>query len=219
MLSARTILQLASIFTVAMTSHMAFAQSIPIPARTPGYLVGQANAPLQITAYYDLACPDSAAAAPVLNALSSKYGSNLAIRYVVLPLPYHIAAFPAAQMSQVVASLGGSRAAWTSAIFNAQAAYFNTALQGTTPPQLAANMTTLAAAKLGLPAAALAAGMANTDLNEAARIEWKSAVAAGVSGTPAFFVNGVLSGAESTWTEKQWEQLLDPLLGAPNAAA
>lgn len=188
------------------------AQLPPIPTRMPGYSVGPSDAPLQLTAYFDLACPDSAAAAPTLAALSTKYNQALRIRYVLLPLPYHVSAFAAAQGSQVAAALGKQRYAWQTAMFANQAQFFNGALQNTSPTQLAASLADLASSTLSVSRTSFLAGLQNGTLNEAARVEWKAAVTAGVSGTPTFFVNSVPVAAESTWTVQQWSNLLDPIL-------
>ena len=55
------------------------------------------------------------------------------------------------------------------------------------------------------------------------RGSWKYGTSRGVSGTPAFFVNGVAvpgftgetpAGDYAYWNETQWKQLIDPLLSA-----
>ena len=36
----------------------------------------------------------------------------------------------------------------------------------------------------------------------------------GVYGTPLFYINGMLSVADATWTVAQWKALLDPLVNS-----
>jgi len=59
-------------------------------------------------------------------------------------------------------------------------------------------------------------GMTINDQNEEDIITyWKWAATRGVSGTPTFAVNGVMTDADQTWTLSDWENLLNPLYQSP----
>ena len=94
------------------------------------------------------------------------------------PLPYHTFAFRAAHGAQVAKSLKGDAGAlaFATVIFENQEPFFGADLNTT---WVDAHIVSLAAAH-GYDAAAFAAGLADDNLNEAARIEWKVRQRAGV---------------------------------------
>lgn len=78
------------------------------------------------------------------------------------------------------------------------------------------------ASTLGYSVAAFAAGLADDNLNEAARIEWKYSASRYTTGTPHFLINGLpVDDQLGDGSLTAWESLIDPLLtpAVPRAAA
>ena len=75
---------------------------IPFPKRPLGFIYneGEQSAPIHLTAFVDLTCPDSKQAWPTVKKVADIYGPQT-IQFTVqlFPLPYHTNAFVAAQVS------------------------------------------------------------------------------------------------------------------------
>ncbi|CAF3126390.1 unnamed protein product [Rotaria sp. Silwood2] len=56
--------------------------------------------------------------------------------------------------------------------------------------------------------------MASDDINDETRISWKYACSRGVVGTPTFFINGVVTSANSAWSLDDWKSVIDPILAS-----
>ena len=158
---------------------LAAAQPVPLPNTYDGFKLGSPSAPVLLEGFLDLLCPDCAQAYPTLMQVADHYGpSKLLFNLHIFPLPYHTYAFLGAQGAQVVRNVNGSDAAvftYAAALFNgAQQSFWNAATANMTAPQVAAAYGALVAGlDVGVSAAAFAAGMADDDLNEDARISWK----------------------------------------------
>jgi len=78
---------------------------IPLPKRPLGFIYkeGEPSAPIHLTAFVDLTCPDSQQAWPTVKKVADIYGPET-IQFTVqlFPLPYHTNAFMAAQVSRKV---------------------------------------------------------------------------------------------------------------------
>ena len=78
---------------------------IPLPKRPLGFIYkgGEPSAPIHLTAFVDLTCPDSQQAWPTVKKVADMYGPTTILLTVQLfPLPYHTNAFMAAQVSRKV---------------------------------------------------------------------------------------------------------------------
>jgi protein-disulfide isomerase len=201
-----------------LLSAVVHAQTVPIPNRPDGYLLpsrSNTSALVQLDLYGDFMCPDTAAAWPIVSQVAQSYSaSQLALRLHVFPLPYHMSSFTSAQGGKVVAAAGKDVFLWMEAVFAHQTAFGNNATMNSTWLQVANQFGVLASTTAGveIPAAQFVSGLMNEDLNEDARVSWKIGCSRGVSGTPTFFVNGVRSAADETWTVAQWQALINPLL-------
>lgn len=75
---------------------------IPLPKRPLGFVYngGEPSAPIHLTAFVDLTCPDSKQAWPTVKKVADMYGPKV-VRFTLqlFPLPYHTNAFLAAQVS------------------------------------------------------------------------------------------------------------------------
>jgi hypothetical protein len=130
------------------------------------------------------------------------------------PLPYHTYAFRAAQGAHVIASLNASAAAvydYTSLMFANQGDFCGDGLNQTWVDAHIAQLAT----QLGYSASAVAAGLADGNLNEDTRISWKYGCSRTTTGTPHYLVNGMAVDDQlGNGALSDWEALIDPLLPA-----
>jgi protein-disulfide isomerase len=140
---------------------------------------GPANAPVTIQVFSDFECPFCAAAAPVLREIEAEFGPSVRIVFRNLPLPMHPhAALAAVTGLEVYAERGGA------AFWRFHDAAFAAQRRGLDENVLAA----LARDQSVEPEryhAALASHVREASVNA----DIAAADAAGVNGTPAFFVN------------------------------
>ena len=158
---------------------------VPVSSRDPVW--GSRTAPVTIVEFSDFQCPFCQRAEGTLDQLRSRYGqSELRIVWKNNPLPFHKDAKPTAAAAMAVFEVGGSPAFWS---FH-QKAFANSR-------DLAASNHEVWAIGSGVDASrwrtALASGRPDAKV-DADLVVGKSA---GVTGTPAFFINGIfLSGAQ-----------------------
>ena len=80
----------------------AVRSQIPLPKHPLGFVYhgGESSAPIHLTAFVDLTCPDSKQAWPTVKKVADMYGPK-AVQFTLqlFPLPYHTNAFIAAQVS------------------------------------------------------------------------------------------------------------------------
>ncbi|TYZ59446.1 hypothetical protein PybrP1_012785 [[Pythium] brassicae (nom. inval.)] len=172
---------------------------LPIPEAPPGFTVGggSADAGVQLETYIDLMCPASKAAYPGLKKLVAHYkASELRVKFVLFPLPYHQHSFTAAE-----------------------SAYWNKQTKDLTAIQVTDKLYALA--KETFPAltheqwAKGMTGFGGTDADSAARVSWKYTCSRTVSGTPMYTLNGVPLDADSDWSVDDWRRVIDPLVKLP----
>jgi len=138
---------------------------------------GPADAWVTMVEFSDFECPFCQAAEPTLVQLSTEYGSDLRLVYRHLPLPQHPHARPAAIASECAFAQGEDRF-WElhDRLFTSHAL---------DDAALAAQ-----AADAGVDVAAWTTCLASAAPGAAVDADVAAAIAAGVSGTPTFFVNG-----------------------------
>ncbi|HEX8796055.1 MAG TPA: thioredoxin domain-containing protein [Polyangiaceae bacterium] len=154
----------------------------PIPVSSKDPMWGKKDAPVTIVEWSDFQCPFCSRVEPTIQQIKDAYGPDkVRIFWKNNPLPFHQNAKPAAEAAQGAFALGGNDAFWKwhdTAFKNQQAlgadSYVKWA-QG-------AGIKDVAAYKAGLDGHKWA-DKVDKDTNEGKP--------AGVSGTPAFFVNGV----------------------------
>lgn len=86
---------------------LAYAQEVPIPPRTLGYVYSYGKTTnltaVNIDAFYDPLCPDSKQAFPVLQQVAHHYGPDvLTLRLHMFPLPYHRNSYLAAMVKFII---------------------------------------------------------------------------------------------------------------------
>jgi protein-disulfide isomerase len=160
----------------------------PVPVSSKDPVWGKRDAPVTVVVYSDFQCPFCSRVEPTLEQVRQTYGPDK-VRMVWKnnPLPFHQNAKPAAEAAQGVFAMAGSDAFWK---FHDTAFKNQSALGDDSYPKWAqeAGVKDIAAYKAGL-ASHKWADKVDKDLNDGK--------AAGVQGTPSFFVNGVfINGAQ-----------------------
>eukprot|EP01098_Paradermamoeba_levis_P006149 TRINITY_DN2553_c0_g1_i1.p1 TRINITY_DN2553_c0_g1~~TRINITY_DN2553_c0_g1_i1.p1 ORF type:complete len:225 (+),score=50.15 TRINITY_DN2553_c0_g1_i1:108-782(+) len=200
-------------FVLFLSVHLIFA-SQPIPVTYDGHRLGNLSAQVTVEAFFDFLCPDSKAAWPIVQQVLSHYGpEKVQLILHVFPLPYHRNAFLAAQAGEVVSGVIGVEMfwKWTNLIFANQNSFFNSPTANLSSNQVIDKMGSLVSSNLPISKSDFIQGMQSDDLNELARVSWKFAASKGIYGTPMFWVNGILTSADESWTYQNWLDLLDPL--------
>jgi len=152
-------------------------------AAADGAVQGPANAPIELIEFSDFQCPYCLRAHPVIKQVLSTYGDKIRFVYRNYPLPNHPNARPAAEAAQCAAEQGKF---WPyhDRLFADQSKLANDDLKRT-------------AAELGMNAGQFNACFDTHKYQARIEADVRAGNEAGVSGTPAFYVNGrMLTGAQ-----------------------
>lgn len=158
---------------------------------------GGANAPVTIIEFSDYECPYCKRAEPTVQQVLSTYGDKVRFAYRHYPLPFHANARPAAEASLCASAQGKF---WE---FHSKA--------------MAANDLTMAnlqqiASDIGLDRTKFDDCMATQEFKAEIDQDIAAAQAAGVNGTPAFFINGrLMDGAQPF---ERFKEIIDEELEA-----
>jgi protein-disulfide isomerase len=145
-------------------------ESAGFPARGP------ANAPVTIVEFSDFQCPYCSRIRPTLEQLLAKYPSQVRLVFRQYPLPMHPNAAKAAEAA-LCANDQGKFWEMHDSMFDDQGG-------------LAADALKAKAAKLGMDAQAFGSCLDSGVKADRVQADMEAGSAAGVSGTPAMFVNG-----------------------------
>jgi protein-disulfide isomerase len=160
----------------------------PVPISSKDPLWGKRDAPVTIVEYSDFQCPYCSRVEPTLDQVRTTYGPDkVRIVWRNNPLPFHQNAKPAAEAAQGVFALAGSDAFWK---FHDSAFKNQGSLSEDSYEKWAkdAGVKDMVAYKAGIDSHKWA-DKVDKDLNDGK--------AAGVQGTPSFFVNGIfINGAQ-----------------------
>jgi protein-disulfide isomerase/serine/threonine protein kinase len=159
---------------------------IPVSAADPTW--GDRTAPVTMVEFSDFQCPFCKRASTTVDELERRYGpSTLRVVWKSYPLSFHNRAEPAAEAGEGVFEIGGSTSFWT---FHAQA-------YGPSGDLSDDALVKYAGAAGVTDEKAIRAGLLDHRWKSKVDADAALATKVGVSGTPAFFVNGVmLSGAQ-----------------------
>jgi protein-disulfide isomerase len=154
------------------------ASRVPVPGPdSPSR--GPANAPVTIQVFSDFECPFCAAAAPVLHELEAEFGGSVRIVFRNLPLPMHPhAALAALTGLEIYAERGGA------AFWRFHDAAFAAQRRGLDEKVLEA-----LARDAGVDPQRYHDALASHVREASVNADIAAADAAGINGTPAFFVN------------------------------
>jgi protein-disulfide isomerase/serine/threonine protein kinase len=160
----------------------------PVPVTPADPTWGDRNAPVTLVEFADLQCPFCKRASATVNELERRYGpSTLRVVWKNDPLPFHNRAEPAAEAGEGVFELGGSAAFWE---FQSQA-------YGPSGDLADDALVRYAGAAGVTDAKTMRAGLVDHRWKSKVDSDADLAKKVGVSGTPAFYINGVMvSGAQ-----------------------
>ncbi|HEY6726021.1 MAG TPA: thioredoxin domain-containing protein [Polyangiaceae bacterium] len=148
---------------------------------------GSPSAPVTLVEFTDFECPFCSRVQPTLAQLRKKYGpKQLRMVFKHNPLPFHKSARPAAEAAVIVFQKGGDRAFWAfhDRVFENQ-------------KELTPGNFERWAAEAGVSSTDLRHGLDRGRASAKVQADMALAAKVGVSGTPAFRINGVtLSGAQ-----------------------
>ncbi|MGD0526920.1 MAG: thioredoxin domain-containing protein [Polyangiaceae bacterium] len=159
----------------------------PVPISSKDPMFGKRDALVTIVQYSDFQCPYCSRVEPTMDQVKSTYGDKVRVIWKNNPLPFHQNAKPAAEAAQGVFALGGNDAFWK---------FHDTAFknQGSLSADSYVKWATDAGVK---DIAAFKAGLDSHKWADKVDADLNAGKAAGVQGTPAFFVNGVfINGAQ-----------------------
>lgn len=178
-------------------------KDVPPPSpETPVW--GPANAPVTIQMFADFECPFCQRVLPTLAELRARHPGKVKVVWRHLPLQFHTRAKPAAMAALEARAQRGPDGFWAMAerlmqlpgIFSSGETSYKL-MQKPELPQLTAEFLTAQARAMGLDEARFVAALDGQTHLPVIEADEELAKALGVSGTPAFFVNGyMLSGAQ-----------------------
>jgi len=161
-----------------------------VPPPPPGEPVkGNPGAKVTIQIFSDFECPFCKRVEPTLAEIEKEYGTKVKFVWRNLPLPFHKNAQPAAEAAEEVLQQKGSKAFWAyhDKLFEAQ---------GTPGGQERPNLEKLAE-ELGVDMAKFRQALDTNKHKASIEADKQVGEKAGISGTPAFVINGYyLSGAQ-----------------------
>lgn len=151
-------------------------EPIRVEVAATGPAKGPENAPVTIVEFSDFQCPFCSRINPTLDQVREKYGDKVRIVFRQYPLPMHAEAQKAAEASLCANDQGKFWQLHDAMFANQQA--------------LKVDQLKAKAAELGLNAEAFNTCLDSNKYAEQVAADMKEGSAAGVSGTPAMFVNG-----------------------------
>jgi protein-disulfide isomerase len=172
-------------------------------AHDPARVRGNPNAPVMIVEFSDFQCPFCRRVQPTLMALLKRYEGQVALSYRDYPLSE---IHPEAQMAAEAARCAGDQGKFWEYhdVLFTQSAFSRESLNAN-------------AQSLGLEMKAFHACLESGKHRAAVLEDFKAAQQAGVSGTPAFFINGVfLDGAQP---QGEFEKIIDSELALKKKAS
>jgi len=152
--------------------------STPARSAAPKPVMPPRTAAVEIVEVSDFECPFCSRAQPTLETLRERYGKAVTFRFIHQPLPFHTRAEPAARAAEAARRQGR---------FEPMKRLLYERQQALTDDDLMAH-----AKELKLNVKKFAKDFADPTIAELVQRDIKIATALGATGTPTFFINGVL---------------------------
>lgn len=145
------------------------------------HIKGRADAPVVLVEYSDFQCPACAAFQPYLNEVLAAYGDSIRFEYKYFPLPIHPMAEPAARAAEA-AGIQGAFFEFGDKLFENQDVWS----KNLNPNALFVQYAT----ELGLDTDQFKRHLNSSLVRDKVKEDGQAARAAGLTGTPTFFLNG-----------------------------
>ncbi|MGE8280400.1 MAG: DsbA family protein [Stenotrophomonas sp.] len=169
---------------------------LSVPVSADDHVQGELTAPVVLVEYADYQCPYCGEAFSLVQRLQQRFGDSLCVVFRNFPLVQsHPQALPAAITAEYAASHGKFWEAHDALFRNQQ--------------QLGELVYRELMRELGLPEDGLAAAMDNPANLQRIQRDVESGMRSGVSGTPAFFINGRMF-----QPQRSFEELYDAIVEA-----
>ncbi|KNC77726.1 hypothetical protein SARC_09822 [Sphaeroforma arctica JP610] len=142
--------------------------------------------------------------------VTKKYRGHASLLVHLFPLPYHQYSFAA---SQVAASLYKSPSffsKWVETVYLHQEEFYNDRTLHLSRSEVDQKLSQLGP-ESGLAAAVVLDALQTREYDMALRTSWKYGCSRGVTGTPIYIVNGVLTTPKAN-TIEAWADIIKPLL-------
>lgn len=199
---------------VALIGMAVVEAQIAIPSHPFGYPQGSSDAPVVLEVFVDLLCPDSADSWDTLKQVFAYYGPEK-LRFVthLFTLPLIHNSFFANQGARVVEKYANESAFWSyvDLIFLNQEQFWSAPTQNLTANQVIDLLASTTETAGIMPKSDFLEGFSDPYTASEAFNSWKYACSRVIGDTPTFFVNGAQVAADSSWTLKMWQQILNPL--------
>jgi hypothetical protein len=189
------------------------AQQIqPIPVYQDGIAYGPGTTNYTLDVFYDHVCVDSAGAFPGLYEYWQSNQSWLRMVIHIFPLPYHYYSFTVGRAGRYIQlNYPDQFLNFTSMIFSKYTKYTETA-QTWTQAQLYYFLATDASAATNIPYNNILNSLNDNSYGYNLRISWKYAASKGITGTPQYMVNGILTPNASNFeTAQDWTDFFNSL--------
>lgn len=213
----KTILIFAALISVVMCE-----QIVPVPIRTPGVIVlGPTNATFQLEVFFDLQCPDSKAAWPILKqVIKDVQDYGVSLRVHSFPLPFHNQAYLFARGLSFLHLNATTQDVfdYIDYSFEIQDNYSNSAVANLSLVQIVNRLANELATKFSkFTVDQFTFGLTDRAFDLETRTAWKYGCSRGVSGTPSFIGNGVQLNDVSSNDYNGWVNYLRNFVDVPSA--
>jgi predicted DsbA family dithiol-disulfide isomerase len=188
---------------------------MPIPKRYPGLRFGPDNAFIRLELFADPLCSDCAVIWPSIQAILSRYPTQLSLNVHFLPLPYHTWAYVITRSILAVSLTSAAKAQqFLINLFTGDYDKFsNSSFANESQNSVLSIIAAYILETLGIPTADFTTNYNLPSTDEAGRIEFKFSAGRGVNGTPVVYINGMETTLNEATPLSQWNQIIDELIG------
>ncbi|XP_062507276.1 uncharacterized protein LOC134183701 [Corticium candelabrum] len=205
-----------ALLLVAWAVSVAAQLETHVPSVPVGVVVqnGTESTHVHLDVFYDLLCPDSKANWPALQQLMSHFKSDLRVRIVLFPLPFHHHAFFTAQAAYTVASKKESiYADFVSLMFERQAELKVGPAVNFTEDEVRQHIASIVSSgNFGITSSEIMAGFEDDAVYERAVLDWKHSCDRTISDTPGFAINGIKVPEAGTFSMSDWVKVIESLV-------
>eukprot|EP00930_Biecheleria_cincta_P100928 TRINITY_DN92547_c0_g1_i1.p1 TRINITY_DN92547_c0_g1~~TRINITY_DN92547_c0_g1_i1.p1 ORF type:complete len:232 (-),score=30.54 TRINITY_DN92547_c0_g1_i1:88-783(-) len=220
--AAEKVLRWAILLSAACTSFVEAQAPIP-DIRNSGYQLSKSLSCSQgpgfrVEIFGDFQRPDTKAFwNNILHPLLAEQRYTLVGTFVfhAFPLPYHRSGFTSAQAIRVVTKHLADPTAFVKvagAFFSEQQRFQTDVTANLSDSSIFSDVFWPIVSKFGMSRSDFLKGMADESINSDVRVAWKMGCSRGISGTPAWALNGVTSDEVGQWNITQWKSWLDTQL-------